>query len=110
MKFCFKLLSFLFLAIIAAGFVSLPDAGADQGSCILQATDKDVFVLLYDINDDGSRGAQIWEGRINAGQTARITTPHPQFIYYYNDQPDSDQPLSGGTERWCNNDEVILVP
>jgi hypothetical protein len=28
----------------------------------------------------------------------------------YNSQPDKDQPLSGGTERWCSNDETVLVP
>jgi hypothetical protein len=97
-----------FLAMITAGFISLPDAAA--GSCILQATDDDVFIIIYDLNSDGSRRGQIWEGRINAGQTARIVTPHGQFDYDYNSQPDTDQPLSGGTERWCNNDEVILVP
>jgi hypothetical protein len=100
----------LFLAFIAAGFVSLPDAAAEEGSCILQATDDDVFIIIYDMNSDGTRGSQIWEGRINAGQNTRITTPHQQFVYDYNAQPDTDQPLSGGTERWCNNDEVILVP
>jgi len=110
MKFFTKLLSILFLAVIGAGFVALPGAGADEGSCILQATDSDVFLIIYDMNDDGTRGSQIWEGRINAGQTARITTPHARFVYDYNAQPDTDQPLSGGTERWCNNDEVILVP
>jgi hypothetical protein len=110
MKLSSKSLSILFLTMIAAGFVSLPDAGAEQGSCILQATDTDVFIIIYDMNDDGSRGPQIWEGRVNAGQNARITTPHARFVYDYNSQPDTDQPLSGGTERWCNNDEVILVP
>ena len=105
-----KAFSIIFLAFIAAGFVSLTDAAAEQGSCILQATDDDVFIIIYDMNSDGSRGGQIWEGRINAGQSTRITTPHQQFVYDYNSQPDTDQPLSGGTERWCNNDEVILVP
>ena len=110
MKLLSKSLSILFLAMIAAGFVSLPNAGAEQGSCILKATNDDVFIIIYDLNSDGSRGPQIWEGRINAGQSVRITTPHQQFDYDYNSQPDTDQPLSGGTERWCNNDEVILVP
>ena len=35
--------------MIAAGFVSIRDAGADQGSCVLQATNTDVFVIVYDI-------------------------------------------------------------
>ena len=110
MKSYIKAFSIIFLAFIAAGFVSLTDAAAEEGSCILQATDDNVFIIIYDMNSDGTRGAQIWEGRINAGQSTRITTPHQQFVYDYNSQPDTDQPLSGGTERWCNNNEVILVP
>ena len=110
MKMCTKPLSILFLVLMAVGFVFLSERAAESGSCILKATDDDVFIIIYDLNSDGSRGGQIWEGRINAGQTARIVTPHGQFDYDYNSQPDVDQPLSGGTERWCNNDEVILVP
>lgn len=110
MKRFTKSLSIIILAVISAGFISLLCAEADAGSCILKATDDDVFIVIYDLNSDGSRRGQIWEGRINAGQTARIVTPHAQFDYDYNSQPDTDQPLSGGTARWCNNDEVILVP
>ena len=110
MKTCIRIFSILCVAFIAAGFISLPEAAAEQGSCVLQATDDNVFIIIYDMNSDGSRGSQIWEGRLNAGQQAQITTPHQQFVYYYNSQPDADQPLSGGTERWCNNNEVILVP
>lgn len=51
-----------------------------------------------------------WQGRIYANESVKITTPHARFVYDYNSQPDKDQPLSGGTERWCNNDETILVP
>ena len=110
MKRLMQRVSFLFLLMTAAGFVFLPDAGAEEGSCILQATGTDVFLIIYDMSSDGTQGAQIWEGRINAGQSVRITTPHARFLYDYNSQPDTDQPLSGGSERWCNNDEVILVP
>jgi hypothetical protein len=110
MKTFIQPLSILFLVMIAAGFVSIPDAGADEGSCVLQASNTDVFLIIYDMSRDGTRGAQIWQGRINAGQTVRLNTPNARFVYDYNSQPDTDQPLSGGSERWCSNDEVILVP
>ena len=61
MKSYIKAFSIIFLAFIAAGFVSLTDAAAEQGSCILQATDDDVFIIIYDMNSDGSRGGQTWE-------------------------------------------------
>jgi hypothetical protein len=110
MKIFTRFLTILFLAIMAAGYVLIPDVGAEEGSCILQATNTDVFIIIYDMTPDGTQGDQIWQGRINAGQSARIKTPNGRFLYDYNSQPDTDQPLSGGNERWCSNDEVILVP
>ncbi len=110
MKTLLQPVSILFLAMITAGFLSIPDAGADQGSCVLQATNTDAFVIVYDMDRNGNQGPQIWQGRINAGQSVRINTPHARFVYDYNSQPDTDQPLSGGTERLCSNDEIILVP
>ncbi len=49
MKTLLQPVSILFLAMITAGFLSIPDAGADQGSCVLQATNTDAFVIVYDI-------------------------------------------------------------
>jgi len=40
-----------------------------------------------------------WQGRIDANESVKITTPHARFVYDYNSQLDKDQSLSGGTER-----------
>ena len=95
--------------VIAAGFLFTPNSDAEEGTCILKAG-KDVFVIVWDLGEDGAKGRQIWQGRINQGGTAKITAPHARIRYSYNDQPDEDQPLSGDVERWCNSDETILVP
>ena len=86
------------------------DAIAEEGTCYLKEAHKDVFVMVYDMDRDGNQGAQIWQGRLNQGESAKITAPHGRFRYDYNDQPDKDQPLSGGGDRWCNNLNTVLVP
>ena len=110
MKTICRILPIAFLAVILAGVFAGQHAEAEEGSCYLKATNTDVFVIVFDLDQEGNQGRQIWQGRINQGKSVKITTPHGRFIYNYNDQPDEDQPLSGGADRWCNNLETILVP
>jgi hypothetical protein len=110
MKTICRILPIAFLAVILAGVFAGKHAQAEENSCYLKATNTDVFVIVFDLDQEGNQGRQIWQGRINQGKSVKITTPHGRFIYNYNDQPDEDQPLSGGSDRWCNNLETILVP
>jgi hypothetical protein len=110
MRKIFRILPFVFLSVILAGLFSGQPAGAEAGSCYLKATNTDVFVIVYDLDRDGNQGDQIWQGRINKGESAKISAPHGRFRYDYNSQPDQDQPLSGGFDRSCSNLETILVP
>jgi hypothetical protein len=110
MKTICRIFAIAFLSVILAGAFSGRYAGAEEGSCYLKANTKDVYVVVFDLDRQGNKGHQIWQGRINQGESAKITTPHGRFIYDYNDQPDEDQPLSGGSNRWCNNLETIMVP
>ena len=106
----FERLSIVLLAILLTGILSPPDARTEEGSCYLKATNTDVFVIVFDMDRAGNKGGKLWQGRINEGESVKITVPNARFVYDYNDQPDDDQPLSGGTERWCNDGEIILVP
>lgn len=110
MKSIFRILLIIFLGIIASGIGSIPQSKADEGSCYLQANNTDVFIIVFDLDRDGNQGSQIWQGRINNGESVLISTPHGRFRYDYNSQPDEDQPLSGGSDRWCNDKETVLVP
>jgi hypothetical protein len=109
MKKIFRIVFIILFTVISAGFLSILKANAEEGTCVLEAN-KDVFVIVWDQDDEGNKGRQIWQGRINQGKTVKITAPHAQIRYSYNDQPDEDQPLSGDVDRWCNSDETILVP
>ena len=110
MKKLFRILSHAFLAVILAVLFAIPSAEAQEGSCYLKANTTDVFVIVYDLDRDGNQGVQIWQGRINQRESAKITTPHGRFRYFYNAEPDKDQALSGGYDRSCSNLETILVP
>jgi hypothetical protein len=67
-------------------------AAAEEGTCVLEASNKDVFVIVFDADDEGNKGPQIWQGRINQGESAKITAPHAHIRYSYNDQPEGDGP------------------
>jgi hypothetical protein len=105
-----RILTVTLFTVSLSGFFTIQYAGAEEGSCYLEATATDVFVIVYDLDNEGNQGRQIWQGRINQGESVKITTPHGRFRYDYNAQPDIDQPLSGGDDRWCNNLETVLVP
>ncbi|MGD8345058.1 MAG: hypothetical protein PVI38_08125 [Desulfobacterales bacterium] len=85
-------------------------AAAEEGACHLKASYTDVFVIVYDLDLQGNQGSQIWQGRINKGASAKITTRHGRFRYDYNDQPDEDQPLRRGDDRPCNDLNTVQVP
>ena len=97
-------------AFLITGFFINQQAIAEEGSCYLKANTQDVFVIVFDMDREGNQGRQIWQGRINHGESVKITTPNGRFRYDYNNQPDENQPLSGGYDRWCNNLNTILVP
>jgi hypothetical protein len=96
--------------VSSSGFLTISQADAAEGTCVLESADKDVFVIVFYADDEGNKGAQIWQGRITQGESAKITAPHARIRYSYNDQPDEDQPLSGDVDRSCSEGETILVP
>jgi hypothetical protein len=105
-----RILPIAFLSVILTGVFAGQHAEAEEGSCYLKATNTDVFVIVFDMDRDGNQGRQIWQGRINQGESVKITAPHGRLRYDYNSEPDKDQPLSGGIDRSCSNLETILVP
>ncbi len=110
MKIMAQLMAIWFLVIMLTGLISAPTIYATTGSCYLQASRTDVFVVLNELNRDGQQGPVIWAGRINEGQKVLVTVPHARFRMYYNDQPDVNQPMSGGNDRYCDSKRVVGVP
>ena len=103
-------MAIFFLAAIIAGCAASPDADPDDGVCLLQAVSSDVYVRAFYLDGDGNMGPLIWQGRIDKGQTARIKTTNAYLRYFYNPQPDIDQPFKGGIDAECDDTDVISVP
>lgn len=94
---------------LVLGWVLPSAATAEEGTCYLKA-DTDVYLEVYDFDDDGNRGGILWQGRLNQGKTIMLKAPHGLFSYDYNDQPDVDQPLNSAEQRMCNGNQTIGVP
>jgi hypothetical protein len=104
---------FVFIIFFAAAITACsatPDVDSDEGACYLKAADGELFVKVFDLDRDGNMGALIFQGRINQSTGARIKTSHSKFRYYYNAEPNVDQPLSTGSDHACDDLDVIFVP
>jgi hypothetical protein len=103
-------MAIFFLATIMVACAASPDVGSDEGVCLLKAVNSDVYVRAFQLDGDGNMGPLIWQGRINRGQTARIKTTDAYLRYFYNPQPDIDQPFKGGIDAECDDLDVVSVP
>lgn len=110
MKKILKIPPILLTVMVLAGMISTAESATQPGSCYLKTNSKDVYVVVYELDRNGNMGTVIWQDRINQGQEVFITVPHARFRYFYNDNPDIDQPLSGGGNRWCDGRRTIGVP
>jgi hypothetical protein len=111
MKRVQTILSVLLFGSFIAGVILPSKASADQGSCYLKAIRTDVYVVVYDLDQEGNMGYQIWKGKIDEGQEVLINAPNGQFRYYANADPtDVNEPLSGGISRLCSDKRRIGVP
>jgi len=110
MKRTYRFVSIIFIVATIFGCAATPDLDSNKGACYLKAAPTDVYLKVFDLNPAGNMGQLIWQGKINQGETVRIKTPHAYFRYYYNLQPDVDQPLSSGLDHTCDNLEIVSVP
>ena len=98
------------LAALIAGCANGPDVDTETGVCYLKAAHGDVYLKVFELENDGNMGALIWQGKINQGQTERIGTANARLRYFYNSQPNVEQPFRGGVDKSCNDLEIVDVP
>ena len=100
----------VFMVLSFIGIAPMSIAPASEGSCYLKASKTDVFVIVHNLSRNGDRGYRIWQGRLNQGDAVRINANYGRIRYYYNIEPDEKNAMSGGKNRWCDNDKTIGVP
>lgn len=103
-------LALVLLAVLIAGCANGPDTDPETGACYLKAAHSDVYLKVFELDSDGNMGSLIWQGKIDQGQTERIKTAHARLRYFYNSQPDVEQPFRGGVDKACDWLEIVDVP
>lgn len=95
---------------LVMGLASPAAAFSEEGTCILKAYPNDVYLEVYNWDNDGNRLGILWQGRLNKGKTITINAPHGLLSWDYNAQPDVDQPLDSADQIMCNSNETFNVP
>ena len=97
-----------FLALICSSFLLTPQAYAQENSCYIAASaQNDVWVIVYDEDDDGNRDQELWRGKVEAGQQVEVTSSVGTIRYDYTLDP--NQPYSGDVSAGCMNQISILI-
>jgi hypothetical protein len=65
---------------------------------------------VWDADDEGNKGYRIWKGLIKQGQQKRIESQNGQIRYASTTEIDENEPLSGDTDRSCQNGNIIGIP
>ena len=98
------------LVVVLASCAATSEVDTEDGACYLEAAGGDVYLKVFDVDSSGNMGALVWQGRIDQGQTARITTTHATFRYFYNTEPDVEQPFRSGADKMCDDLDIVSVP
>ena len=98
----------LILFGLVLNLVWTPLLCAEDNTCWLTAPQQDdVWVIVYDADDDGNRGAVIWEGKIPAGGKVKIKSTDGHIRYDY--KPAPDQPYQGDNSAGCFQQKSFTV-
>ncbi len=104
--FKFKRSFSLFFLVLT--FLWTVHANAEDNSCRLMAPEQDdVWVIVYDADDDGNRKQIIWKGKIEAGKQITVNATDGNIRYDYTLDPGS--PYGGDLSRGCHDQKIILV-
>ena len=81
---------------------------ADDNTCWLSAgQEDDVWVIVYDENDEGTRGGVIWQGKIPAGEKVMVRSAVGHIRYSY--KMDPNEGYEGDFSVDCDQQATILV-
>lgn len=81
---------------------------AGDNTCIIMAPEQnDVWVIIFDADDDGNRGKILFKGKIAAGQQINITSSVGKIHYDFTLKP--DDAYEGDVSRDCFQKNTILI-
>ena len=109
MKIMKRSILLAFLILVAAGFLSTTQAAEDDTTCYLEAS-VDVFVAVWNVDDEGNKGYLLWKGVVKPGTPKLIRTFSGQMRISTTTDYKDNAPLEGDNDRWCNGGKTIGVP
>jgi len=100
-------ISFVLIGLVL-NLVWTPFLCAEDNTCWLTAPlQDDVWVIVYDADDDGNRGDVIWEGKIPAGGKINVRSSDGHIRYDYKIDP--QQPYEGDLSVGCYQQRSIAL-
>jgi hypothetical protein len=103
---------FLSAAVIISLLVTVSPLKADvlDKYCYLEASNVDVYVVVWKEDRQGNKGRQIWQGVVKQGQRVKIMAPTGGIRFSSTVSVNSQDALSGDQSRWCENGSTVGVP
>ena len=78
--------------------------------CYLEAGNVDTYVVVWEEDQQGNKGHQIWQGIVKKGTRVKITNRFGSIRYSSTVYVGSQDALSGAQSRWCEGAATIGVP
>jgi hypothetical protein len=99
---------FFFLICLVLNLTWIPISSADDNTCWLSAgSQEDVWVIVYDSDDEGDFGDIIWQGKIPAGEKIKISSTDGHIRYQY--KMKAHEGYEGDISADCYEQLTILV-
>ena len=100
--------SVLLLTFVVLNLVWLPASFAADNTCWLTAgSQDDVWVIVYDADEEGDRGGVLFEGKIPAGGKIKVNSTDGHIRYKYKMNP--NEGYVGDISTDCYQQESILL-
>jgi hypothetical protein len=103
---------FLSAAVLFSVLTAVSPLRADvlDKYCFLEATNVDVFIIVWEEDRQGNKRNQVWQGVIKKGTRVRIPSRFGSIRYSSTIYIGKQDALSGDTSRWCSDGETVGVP
>jgi hypothetical protein len=106
MQRIYRVSSITCLAILLSFFLSIPKTTSGENTCWLEAADEDLYLTVYDVDQDDNILSTPFQGLITRGQKIFIQSVAGRLLFYYNISPDTS---SSGIQQQCKNNEILKL-
>lgn len=89
-------------------FLPMQVSAAEDNSCYIHApSDTDLWVIVFEEDNEGNRGEILWKGNLKAGEKKLIQSRWGMIKYEYATDP--NQPYSGDVTAVCHDKQTVTI-